>query len=203
MLKKLMATVAILGVATGASAMELNLGVQGGYGWSESDVTIPAYGPSNFTLDSDGWLLGGFAGVDWDMGPGWSLGVEADGNWTDADGDNLSGLGAELYVIEQNWNASVRGRVAFDIAASTEFYGTLGWAWTDIDTEYSPLAGGTDSATLQGWTAGFGLERNYGNWFGRAEYRYTAYDDEDFFHLGPSTADLTSSTLLFAVGWTM
>jgi outer membrane immunogenic protein len=204
MRKFLVVTAAFLGLATSASAMDFNLGVQGGYGWSESDVNIPLY-PSSFTLDSDGWILGGFAGVDWDMGSGWSLGLEADANWTDADGDHLSGGGppGERYVIEQNWNASLRGRVGVDVAADTELFGALGLAWADIETSYNPLAGGTDGATLQGWTAGFGLERQFAGSFGHIEYRYYDYDSENFFHLGPSNADLSTHAVLFGLGWTL
>lgn len=139
--------------------------------------------------------------MDWDIGPTWSLGWEADANWTDAEGDNLSGGGGgELYNVIQNWNASVRARAGVDIAPTTELYGTLGVAWTAVETEYTPIAGGTDDATLQGWVAGVGVERNFGSWFGRAEYRYSNYDSEGFFHGGPSTADLNSHTLLFARG---
>jgi outer membrane immunogenic protein len=201
--KLLLTTAIMLGMSANASAMEFNLGVQGGYAWSESDVTIPAYGPpGNFTLDSDGWLFGGFAGVDWDMGPTWTLGIEADANWTDAEGDHPSGFPAELYVIEQNWNASIRARATVDIAASTELYGTVGVAWADFETDYDPPFG-SDSATAQGWTAGVGLERAFTGWFGRVEYRYSDYDSEDFMHGGPSSADLASHSLLFAAGWTM
>src|SRR5690606_22270621 len=132
----------------------------------------------------------------------WSLGVEGDANWTDADGDALSGLGAERYVLQQNWTASFRARGSFAIATRTELYVTAGIAWTDVDTKYDPLAGGTDNATLQGWTAGVGVERQYGSWFGRVEYRRSEYDDEDFFHNGPSTLDLTTQTLLVGVGLT-
>jgi outer membrane immunogenic protein len=207
MKKLLLTTALILGFATGgASAMDFNLGVQGGYAWSESDVSIPGYGaPGNFTLDGEGWQLGGFAGMDWDVGPTWSLGWEADANWTDAEGDHLSGGGppGERYNVIQNWTASIRARAAVDIAPTTELYGTLGVGWAQVETEYTPLAGGTDDATLQGWVAGVGVERSFGSWFGRAEYRYSSYDSEGFVHNGPSTADLTTNSLLFSVGWTM
>lgn len=202
MRKLLIAAAALAGFTGAAQAQEVSYGAQVGYGWSESDVSIPAY-PSQFTLDSDGWLLGGFLGVNWDMGGGWSLGFEGDANWTDADGNAPSGLGAEEYIVEQNWNASVRGRAAVDIAASMELYGTLGWTWADVETKYNPLAGGTDSATLQGWTGGVGLQRDYGTWFGRVEYRYSDYDSEGFVHNGPSTVDLTSHGLLFGIGRTL
>lgn len=203
MRRLLIAVAALAGLTVTAQAQEVSYGAQVGYAWTESNVSIPAY-PSNFTLDGDGWQLGGFVGLNWDMGGGWSLGVEGDANWTDADGNALSGgSGGEEYVIEQNWNASIRARASVDIAASTELYGTLGLAWTDVETSYAPSAGVTDSATLQGWTGGVGLQRDYGTWFGRVEYRYSDYDSEGFFHLGPSNADLTSHAVLFGIGRTL
>lgn len=198
MRKFLLATAAMFGVATSASAMDFNLGVQGGYGWSESDYSNDFHGES-YSIDGDGWILGGFAGVDWDIGPGWSLGVEGDYNWTDAEGDIA---GFHLYTIEQSWNASVRARVAFDIAANTELFGSLGLAWTEVDVS-SSSCGGCDTGidTLEGWAAGIGLERQFTGWFGRIEYRYTAYDDDEFEHSGlPASVDLTTHALLLGAG---
>ena len=203
MRKFLLSTVALFGISTAAHAMEFNYGVQVGYASSESDVDIPAYVQPVFTVDSDGWSAGAFAGVDWDVSPGWTLGVEGDLNWTNGEGDALSGGGGgETFEIEQNWNGSLRARTAFDISPTNEIYGTLGVAWADMDAGYGPGAGSSDSATLQGWTGGVGFEHNFGGWFGRVEYRYTAYDEENFSALFAS-ADLTTNAILLSAGWTM
>lgn len=201
MRKFLLATAAMFGMATSASAMDVNIGVQGGYGWSDSDYSNDFHGES-YSIDGEGWILGGFAGVDWDVGPGWSLGVEGDYNWTDAEGDHPGFHGA--YTIEQSSNASVRARAAFDIAANTEFFASLGMAWAEVDVTDGPGCVGCNTGidTLEGWAAGIGLERQYGSWFGRVEYRYTAYDDDDFDHSGsPASVDLTTHALLLGAGW--
>lgn len=201
MRKFLLATAAMLGMATSTSAMDFNLGVQGGYGWSDSDYSNDFHGES-YSIEGEGWILGGFAGVDWDVGPGWSLGVEGDYNWTDAEGDHAGIHGA--YNIEQSWNASVRARAAFDIAANTELFGSLGMAWSEVDVTDGPGCVGCNTGidTLEGWTGGIGLERQYTGWFGRIEYRYTAYDDDDFDHSGsPASVDLTTHALLVGGGW--
>lgn len=203
MQKFLLATAALFGVSTAASAMEFNYGVQVGYSSGSSDVEIPAYLDPTVDVDSDGWSAGAFAGFDWNVGPGWTLGVEGDANWTNSEGDALSGGGGgETFEIEQNWTASLRARAAFDISPSMEIYGALGVAWADMDAGYGPGASTSDSATLQGWTGGVGLEHDFGGWFGRVEYRYTAYDEEDFSALFASS-DLTTSAILLSAGWTM
>lgn len=203
MRKFLVAAAALFAVAAPAHALELNLGVQGGYAWSEADVSIPLY-PSNFQEDADGWVAGGFAGLDWDLSNGWTVGVEADINWTGADGSALSdGSNDELYNIEMNWNAAIRGRVAVDVAPNTELYGAAGWDWADVEAFYSDNngTGPSDDDTVNGWTIAAGVERDYGNWFGRVEYRYTDYNEADFFHAGPSSVDLDSQALMVGAGW--
>lgn len=204
MKKLLLATAALFGISGAASANEFNYGVQLGYGWSESDVDIPGYTQDVFTVDSDGVSAGAFAGYDWDVSPGWSLGVEGDVAWTNADGDELSGGGGgEIFVIEQNWTASLRARAAFDVSPTDEIYGTLGIAWADIDAGYSSGIGDLmEGGNLQGWTGGVGYEHSFGSWFGRVEYRYTSYDEEDFEDLFAST-DLSTSAVLFSAGMSM
>lgn len=201
MRKLLIAAVALFGLgATSANAMEFHLGFQGGYAWSESDVSIPNY-PSNFDMDVDGWSAGAFGGVDWPINERLSIGVEADANWTESDGSNLSGLGAELYLIEQKWTAALRGRVSYEVRDGLEAYGAVGITWTEIETNYSPGAFSDDDDVLQGWTVAAGVEKDFGSrWFARAEYRYSDYDDGDFNHAGPSSADLTSHAVLFGGG---
>lgn len=201
MKKLLLVTAALFGFTGAAHAQSFHFGVQGGYDWANSDVNIPAYTDPNVSIDGDGWQLGAFGGVDWQMGSGWTLGVEADANWTDAEAEGLSGgSGGETFTVSENWNAGIRGRVAFDISTNDQLYGALGWSWADVDANYS--GGSDEGATLSGWTAAVGLDHNFGSWFGRVEYRHSDYDSEHFDSLFAS-ADLTNDALLLGAGWKM
>jgi outer membrane immunogenic protein len=66
-----------------------HLGVNGGYGWANTDITgLPASIPGIGTIPALGSKLnGGFAGgqlgYDWQVSSGWVVGLEADAQWAD------------------------------------------------------------------------------------------------------------------------
>lgn len=197
------AALACSGAAHALDGASFYAGVQIGYSWSDSEVNIPAYSNPADDVDADGVTAGGFAGADWELSGPWSLGVEVEANWSDVEGDALSGGSfSERYSIEENWNASVRARVSRDIMENTAVYAAAGWTWSDVETNYIPPAGGNSSDTLNGWNIALGVEHNYNeNVFTRAEVRYTDLDEGDFSHGGPSEADLDSTAVSFSVGW--
>ena len=201
----LSAAVAACAFASTASATSFFVGVQGGGGWHSSDVNIPAYPAGKFTIDSDGFLAGGFLGVDTNLTPNMTIGIDADWNWSNVDGSHLSGALAppnELYSVEQKSNASVRARLGFVSGGGAAlWYIAGGMSMATVDAKYTPLAGGVKSADLSGWNLGGGVQADIGGgWFWKAEYRYTSLAEETVTHLGPSTFDMTGSDVLVGVG---
>ena len=159
-------------VAPAFSWTGFTVGVQGGYGWNNTDSDIS--GTGSFSQDFDGGLLGGFVGYNYDLGNSWVVGVEADfeKNWA----DETAFGGALEYGID--WQGSVRGRVgyAFDRAL---VYGTAGWAYA---RGYADVAGfGEQKETFNGYTVGVGVDYAFTDMmFGRIEYRYTDLGDKTF-----------------------
>jgi outer membrane immunogenic protein len=89
------------------------------------------------------------------------------------------------------WDASVRARVGYLIIPDLLIYGTSGIAWQEIrssgtcqhslaDPLCTVAAGNpfdiqSNRDTLTGWTIGGGLEKMYGSWMLRAEYRFAQF----------------------------
>jgi outer membrane immunogenic protein len=102
---------------------------------------------------------------------------------------SFSGLAGDTFNVRTTWDGSARGRVGVLATPSVLLYLTGGPAWLrvqststcsvapagDCFTNMTPLSI-TNSSTRLGWTIGGGAEtRLWGNWFGRAEYRYADY----------------------------
>ncbi len=130
------------------------LGLNGGYGWSQVDAEIGT------SVRVDGWLGGGHVGIQGQFDR-WVVGIEASYSLGELDGSRTIQFdGAPLKL-----DASIS-----DLLLVT---GRLGYAWSDrlayikagyasADTEFSTTylgAVATSKARLDGWTAGFGVER--------------------------------------------
>jgi len=140
------------------------IGAQVGYGWGDSKIGGVR------GIDPKGWLVGGYAGYNVDLG-GFIAGVETDFNWSDQD-DRRRGVKNEV-----NWAGATRGRVG---AAFDRFlvYGAAGIAYADRE-----ISGGgfKRSKTAVGWTVGGGVETAITeNVVARGEYRYTDYGSDRF-----------------------
>jgi outer membrane immunogenic protein len=134
-------------------------GLEGDAGWADRKVT---FGGSAFPGSLDGFLVpvGGFSG---------------------SAGDNFS--------VKTTWDGSLRARLGILATPSMLLYATGGPAWMHFEStatcglspngtcfsKMSPLSI-TNDTTKVGWTVGAGAEtRLWGNWFGRAEYRFADY----------------------------
>ena len=130
------------------------LGLNGGYGWSRIDSGLGA------DVRVDGWLGGGHIGAQQQFDR-WVVGLEASYSFGELDGRRtIDGGGAPLRI-----DASIS-----DLLLVT---GRLGYAWNDrlayikagyasADAELSTTFLGTTTTAksrLDGWTAGFGVER--------------------------------------------
>ncbi|BAM89439.1 outer-membrane protein [Bradyrhizobium oligotrophicum S58] len=92
------------------------IGVNGGGGWSHNTWDLVGGGREG-SHDSSGGTVGGQVGYRWQMGQ-IVFGVEAQGNWADFSGDNVSALFA------------TRNRTKTD--AFGLFTGQVGYAWNNV-----------------------------------------------------------------------
>ena len=150
-------------------------GVSLGYAFS-GDTELND-GISN-TIGTDGFLMNGFAGYNWQVG-NIVAGAEGDIGYNWADGSN-AGASSDAGM-----EGSLRARLGYVISPNVLLYATAGGAAKSL--EVSDSFGASDKNTMIGWTAGAGADvMMTENVFGRVEYRYT-----DF---GSDTYNLTNST---------
>jgi outer membrane immunogenic protein len=220
----LLATVAMLTSAYGALAADvtipeappaaveaavydwsgLYIGVQGGYSWVDTGyyTDIPPDLASGTTFDVDGAVAGAHVGFNYQ----WQslvLGVEGDLEWAGYEGDD-DGFDGTIDRLEGNIQGSIRGRIGFAIDRFL-VYGTAGWAWLDVDYSRPDFDDEVLSRTLDGPTAGVGLEYAFTqNLTARAEYRWARFDSDSFPFTGGSERtlrDVESHTIRFGVSY--
>ena len=190
-------------------------GINGGYAFgSSSDVSLastssgfdPAFTagavPSSISLKSNGFMVGGQLGYNWQFWSSWVVGVEADIQYAsikkDASVDitGVPGFAASTTTVEHkmDWFGTARLRAGYVVWEPLLIYATGGLAvghvkdtaeiaFPSIVQDYT----GSATATKIGWTAGAGIEWAFlGRWTAKAEYLY--YD------LGKNTVDLAVVT---------
>jgi outer membrane immunogenic protein len=183
------------------------VGINGGYGFGDSNWTAPAgvtglgglcftAGCSTGNFSTSGFLVGGTLGGNYQWGQ-FVLGIEGDGDWTNLNGtfsgaSVVCGAGCET---KSDWLATVRGRAgyAFDRVL---VYGTGGAAFGNLQASYLPT-GMFASSTQTGWTAGAGVEFAFTpNLTGKIEYLYVDLGSMSCStSCGVSTATPISATL--------
>ena len=148
------------------------IGINGGYGFGDSSWTSPAPVGSTGNFSTDGFLIGGTIGGNYQWGQ-FVLGIEADGDWQNLNGSTGSVAGScNVFACQtqSDWLATVRGRAgyAFDRIL---VYGTGGAAFGNVQASSGnqPFS----SSTQTGWTAGGGVEFAFTpNLTGKIEYLY-------------------------------
>jgi outer membrane immunogenic protein len=177
------------------------IGVNGGWGSSHNCWTNTAVGGVPFTPasegchDASGGTAGGQLGYRWEVNS-WVFGVEAQGNWADFSGSNVSVLAAP---------ASNRTHVdAFGL-----FTGQIGYAWNTTlfyvkgggavtDNRYEGLFAGAvlDNSTSTRWggTVGAGLEWAFSpGWSAGVEYDHLFMGTNNYNFTGAVTGLNTRS----------
>jgi len=169
------------------------IGINGGGGFGHKcwDLTVNPAGPvgSEGCHDPSGGTIGGQIGYRWQMA-NWVFGVEAQGNWADFRGDNIS----QVFPTLQNQSR---------IDAFGLFTGQIGYAWNNtllylkggaavVDDRYRvfsvPTGALGDVADESRWGAAVGVGFEYGfapNWSFGLEYD----------HLFMGTRDVNFDTL--------
>jgi outer membrane immunogenic protein len=149
------------------------IGINGGGGTSRKRWDLVG-GGSEGSHDATGGTVGGQVGYRWQQGP-IVFGVEAQGNWADFTGDNISLA-----------TAADRNRTKID--AFGLFTGQIGYSWNNalvyvkggaavVDDKYTIVGAGSGalfgsaSETRWGGTAGVGVEYGFApNWSVGFEY---------------------------------
>ena len=157
------------------------------------------------TAPSEGrkFRAGAYAGYDWQVAD-WVLGLEADLAWADSSASaagipgcavlctlGFPGPGIDVASVRMGRDASARARLGYLMAPDLLAYAAGGVAWQSIETSGtcqhsladpqctsapgSPLDTQTNSKTFTGWTIGGGLEKMYGSWIVRGEYRFSRF----------------------------
>jgi outer membrane immunogenic protein len=149
------------------------IGINGGGGTSSKRWDLVG-GASEGSHDATGGTVGGQVGYRWQQGP-IVFGVEAQGNWADFTGDNIS----QVIGIDRN-------RTKID--AFGLFTGQIGYTWNNalvyvkggaavVDDKYTIVSAaggglfGSASETRWGGTVGVGVEYGFApNWSVAFEY---------------------------------
>jgi outer membrane immunogenic protein len=163
-------------------------GVTLGYGFSgQTDVETA---PATIGIDTDGFLLGGFVGYNYQIG-NVVAGAEADIGYSWVEGDN----GA--FNSESGVEGSLRARLGYVITPDILLYATAGGAAKNLEVS-GPF--GSDDNTMLGWTVGAGADIKITEQvFGRVEYRYTDFGSDSFASTGSDVSD-TDNRVLFGLG---
>ena len=178
------------------------VGGHAGYGWGRENFNDPL---NNFTLapnndlgiSSEGAIVGGQLGCNYQVASNWVIGVEGMGAWTDIKGSqpDLVFGGKNTLSSKTEALASITGRVGYSFDRVL-FYGKGGGAWAR-DRYQNNFAGiaffaippNVFTATTDrfGWTLGAGVEWAFAdNWSAKVEYNH--YD------FGTKGLNLTDAT---------
>jgi outer membrane immunogenic protein len=135
------------------------VGINGGYGWGDSKWSLLPGGLNEGTHHTDGGTIGGQIGYNWQFG-NWVVGLEAQGNWADFNGSNVS-IVAPLATNRTKIDAFglFTGKVGYAFN-NVLVYATGGAAVQSVDYSWSSLGlvRGTADETRWGATVGAGLE---------------------------------------------
>ena len=163
-------------------------GVTLGYGFAgdTKDTT------NNNSIDSDGFLVNGFGGYNFQTG-NFVFGGEGDIGYDFSDGEN-AGLKSESGL-----EGSLRARLGYSIMPNVLLYATAGGAAKKL--EVSDFAGSDDKGLI-GYTVGGGADVALTDKvFGRVEYRYTDFGNETFnTGSGPREVEDSNHRIQFGVG---
>lgn len=172
-------------------------GLHAGYGFANTAISVPgAFGFSG--IGSNGWLVGGKIGADYQFAQRWVAGVLLEGNLQGIDTVmGIGGLGNIKFSGDRRW--AIRGRLGYLLTPETMLYVTGGF--TQGRTTLSAPGGlGSISFSANGWQIGGGVEtRLSGNWFMYAEYIHTF--SNSFGQFAPLSVKPTSGTARIGINY--
>jgi outer membrane immunogenic protein len=147
-------------------------GAHGGYGWSLGG-----------NLKIEGWLAGAQVGYNHQVNQ-WVFGVEADGSFTDIQGQVRVADDAPPSVANfadyVEGLATIAGRLGY-AWNNVLFYGKGGAAAVRNHLQFTYNASGNSREWQWGWMAGVGLEYGIGqNWSIKVEYNYLDFGTKGY-----------------------
>ncbi len=157
--------------------------VGGQLGWAGSHLSVSGENEGtafNGSQSLNSYLLGGFAGYDYQIGS-LVVGIEADANARTSSKTGEASFnwyyGPVTWKSESTWDASLRLRLGLLATNQTLIYATGGFAWANYKFRLNDAEGLlTENKTRTGWTIGAGLQQALTkNVSLRGEYRYTDY----------------------------
>lgn len=155
-------------------------------------------GPVSYS--ADGATAGGLLGYDWNFGQ-YSLGLVADIAADGVDGMSYDVNGPVIFKIEQQWDASLRARVAYPMQGFTPYL-TAGVAYSEFESKYSQvgLPFYVTDFDRTGWTLGAGASIPMSGAFSASmEYRYSDFGSDGGGPDGPY--DLTTHRFTLGVNY--
>ena len=153
-------------------------GLQAGYGWGQSDITVTEGAPFSITPDIDGGFVGGHVAGLWQFNQA-VIGGEAELNYSSIGGTALSGLGS-TFGTEAKWFGSLNAKAGFAMDRLL-VYGIGGLAFAGIETSQVAGASFAGTRTNVGWTLGAGVDYALTDKFiVGAQYRYYDFGSEHY-----------------------
>ncbi|MBZ9760882.1 porin family protein [Mesorhizobium sp. CA8] len=150
-------------------------GMQAGYGWGRSDITVEG---GSVKPDIDGGFVGGHVAGLWQFDQA-VIGAEADLNYASIDGTADAGP-ANTFGTDIKWFGSVNAKVGYAMDRLL-IYGIGGVAFAGIETSQAAGTGFTQTRTSTGWTIGAGVDYALtNNVVVGAQYRYYDFGKEHF-----------------------
>jgi outer membrane immunogenic protein len=163
------------------------VGGHAGYGWGRENFNDPtgnftAAPGGNLGVRSEGAIVGGQLGCNYQVASNWVIGVEGMGAWTDINGSSPDLVfGTKNLSSKTEALASVTGRLGYTVD-HVMFYGKGGGAWArdryqENTPGFAPFLIPPDVFTARvdrfGWTVGAGVEWAFtDNWSTRLEYNH-------------------------------
>ncbi len=156
----------------------LYVGVNAGAGFADSHFRPD--GGSDPDLSGDGYLIGGYAGYNYQMN-NFVVGIEGDVSYGDVNPENRlwhPDVGPAFQDVD--FFATIRARLGY-AHGNTLAYVTGGAAWADSELRLPVQPDESDSQTHFGYVVGGGLEHAWTeNFITRVEYLYADLGTESY-----------------------
>jgi outer membrane immunogenic protein len=153
-------------------------GLQAGYGWGQSDISVTEGAPFSITPDIDGGFVGGHVAGLWQFDQA-VLGAVAELNYSSIDGTAVSGLGG-TFGTDIKWFGSANAKAGFAMDRLL-VYGVGGIAFAGIETSQVSGPAFSSTRTNVGWTVGAGVDYALTDKFiVGAQYRYYDFGSEHY-----------------------